>query len=98
MKKEKNKFFTNLHINNFTDNKKFWKTVKPLFTNCDGGSQKITLLKNDKIISNDKEVAETFNEFFENSVKSLNIPENSFLKIYVTQLKKQLQHLKIIQV
>ena len=43
-------------------------------------SQKITLLKDDKIISNDKEVAETFNEFFENSVKSLNIPENSFLK------------------
>ncbi len=80
MKKEKKKYFKNLHINNFTDNKKFWKTVKPLFTNCDGGSQKITLLKDDKIISNDKEVAETFNEFFENSVKSLNIPENSFLK------------------
>ena len=78
-RKEKRRYFNNLHMNNFTDNKKFWKTVKPLFSNCGGGSQKITLVKDDKIISNDKEIAETFNEFFKNSVKSLNIPENRYL-------------------
>ena len=65
---------------NFTDNKKFWNTVKPLFSNSGGGSQKITLVKDDKIISSDKEVAETFNDFFKNSVKSLNISENNCLK------------------
>ena len=43
----------------------------------EGGSQKITLVKED-IISCDKELAETFNDFFINSVKSLNISENSF--------------------
>ena len=51
-------------MNNYTDNKKFWKTVKPLFSNCGGGSQKITLIEDGEIISNDQEVAETFNTFF----------------------------------
>ena len=66
-------------MNNFIDNKKIWNTVKPLFTNNGGGSQKITIGKDDKIISDDKEVAETFNEFFKNSVKSLHIPQNTCL-------------------
>ena len=79
LKKEKKRYFSNLKLNNFTDNKKFWNTVKPLFSNCGGGSQKITLVKDDKIISNDKDVAETFNEFFKNSVKSLNISQNRHL-------------------
>ena len=78
MIKEKKKYFNSLHINNYTDNKKFWNTVKPLFSNKGGGSQKITLVKEDNIISCDKELAETFNDFFINSVKSLNISENSF--------------------
>ena len=33
MKTEKRKYFSNLKVNNFTDNKKFWNTVKPLFFN-----------------------------------------------------------------
>ena len=66
-------------MNNYTDNKKFWNTVKPLFSNVGGGSQKITLVKGDNIISNDEEVAETFNNFFINSVDSLNISENKVL-------------------
>ncbi len=80
LKNEKKRYFKNLHMNNFTDNKKFWNTIKPLFSNRGGGSQKITLIdKEDKIISNDKEVAETFNEFFKNSVQSLEISENRYL-------------------
>ena len=43
------------------------------------GSQKITLVKEDNIILNDKEVAETFNKFFLNAVKSLNILQNEYL-------------------
>ena len=51
LKREKKKYFHNLDTKNYTDNKKFWKTVKPLFSNSTGGSQKITLAK-------------TFNDFF----------------------------------
>ena len=66
-------------MNNYTDNRKFWNTVKPLFSNYNGGSQNITLFDDDKIISNDEEVAQTLNKFFGNSVKSLNITENNAL-------------------
>ena len=31
-KKERKKYYANLDIRNITDNKKFWKTVKPLFS------------------------------------------------------------------
>ena len=79
MKREKKKYFTNLHVDNYTDNKKFWNAVKPLFSNSGGGSQKITLVKDEKVISNDEEVAETFNQFFKTCIESLNITENRFL-------------------
>ena len=79
LKKEKKKYFKNLDVKSFTDNKKFWNTVKPLFSNYSGGSQKITLVNGEKIISKDEEVAKTFNEFFIESVKSLNITENNDL-------------------
>ena len=32
MKKEKRKYFTNLNMKNYLDNKKFWNTVKPFFS------------------------------------------------------------------
>ena len=76
LKREKKKYFHNLDTKNFTDNKKIWNTVKPLFSNSNGGSQKITLVNGDQIISNDDEIAKTFNEFFIDSVKSLNINGN----------------------
>ena len=79
LKREKKKYFSNLNLKNITDNKKFWNTVKPLFSNYNGGSRKITLIEDDKIISNDDEVAKTFNQFFVDSVKSLNIAGNKFL-------------------
>ena len=79
IKKEKRKYFSNLNINNYTDNKIFWNTLKPLFSNYGGGSKKITLVNDDNIISNDEEVAETFNTFFIDSVESLDITENKVL-------------------
>ena len=78
-KKERKKFYKNLDLNNFTDNKKFWKTVKPLFSNKGPNNPKITIVKNDNIITEDKDVAETLNTFFQNAVESLQIEENEYL-------------------
>ena len=47
-----------------TDKKKFWKTVKPLFSEKIYLFIKITLLEGDKMITADEEVAETMNSFF----------------------------------
>ena len=40
MKKEKKRYYANLNMKNYTDNKKIWNTVKPLFSNYNGGSKK----------------------------------------------------------
>ena len=76
LKKEQKKYFGNLDLANFTDNKKFWNTVKPFFSKSSGGSRKITLVENDEVISDDQEIANTFNKFFDEAVSSLDIKIN----------------------
>ena len=55
------------------NDKEFWKTVKPLFSNKNPMSEKIILIEDGKILSNDAEVAECFNEYFCNITESLDI-------------------------
>ena len=78
-KRERTFFYSNLNLNNVTDNKTFWSTVNPLFSNKGGVKDNIILVNGDKIISDDTEVAQTFNEFFKNCVNSLDISENKLL-------------------
>ena len=66
-------FYNKLNTRHITDNKKFWKTVKPLFSEKYSSRNKITLLEGNNIISKDEEVAETMNTFFPNVVKELDI-------------------------
>ena len=40
---------------------------------------KVVLVENEKIINDDQEVAQTFNDYFDNAVKSLGISENKIL-------------------
>ena len=51
----------------------FWKTVKPIFSNKSVKRESVTLVKGDKILSKNLEVAQRFNVFFSNKVKEMNI-------------------------
>ena len=73
LRREKKKFYGNLDIKNFTDNKQFWKTVKPFFSEKSKSTKKITLIEGDSIISKDDVIATTFNNLFSNAVKVLEI-------------------------
>ena len=42
-------------------------------------NEKITLVDNEKIITNDKEVAKVLNEFFSNIIKTLSIPNKDHI-------------------
>ena len=57
------------------DNKRFWKTIKPLFSDKVKSSEKITFVHEDKIITNNDENAKILNSLFSNVVKHLKIPE-----------------------
>ena len=72
-KKDRKKYYNSLDIKNITDNKQFWKTIKPFLSEKSKVTSKIKLKDKNKIISNDDKVAEEFSTFFENVVKSLNI-------------------------
>ena len=69
-KKERKEFYSQLDIKNITDNKLFWKTMKPFLSDkCTYASQ-VSLVHNN-IISDDQELADIFNNFFEQAVDNL---------------------------
>ena len=75
LRKTKKDYYGNLNEKDVIDNKKFWKTVKPLFSDKVKSSEKITLVHEDKIITTDDENGKILNSFFSNVVKHLKIPE-----------------------
>ena len=87
-KKERKKFFNGLNPSFVTDNKLFWKTVKPFF--LDKGNYEAFIKLVEDVLQNDSEIAKKLNEFFKNAVSSLGITENSCVineeyKIFLTQ-------------
>ena len=74
-RKAKKGYYGNLNEKDVVDNKKFWKTVKPLFSDKVKSSEKITLVHEDKTITTDHENGKILNSFFSNVVKHLKIPE-----------------------
>ena len=56
-----------------TDSKKFWQTVKPLFSNNVKAKTFIKLAENDEMIDDESKIAKVFNEYFVNTAKTRNI-------------------------
>ena len=73
MRKTKKAYFERLNIKEIGDNKTFWKTVRPYFSDKDNKSSKITLVENNLVIANEKRVAELINKYFINILKNLNL-------------------------
>ena len=74
LRKEKREYFIRLNEKN-TDNRKFWHTVKPFFSDKVKSREAIILVDNENAISNENKMANTFNDFLLNIVKNLKIPE-----------------------
>ena len=53
-------YYNRLNLKNITDNRKFWRTVCPLFSDKGGIRDKIVLVENHEIISGSTKVAETW--------------------------------------
>ena len=50
------------------DNRKFWKTVNPLFLEKSYSKESITLINKDGLITENEDLAKTFNNFFRNKL------------------------------
>ena len=75
LRKTKINYYGNLNVKNITDNKKFWKTVKPFLSDKSKTSDKIHFNENGELLNSESETAEVLNNFFSNIVKNLKIPE-----------------------
>ena len=58
LRKVKKNYYNNLNISNIKDNRKYWKTVKPCFTDKINTSEQITLVEDDNIITDELEIAD----------------------------------------
>ena len=76
LRKNKGDYFRNLNNEIVTDNRKFWKTISPVFSEKDFHREYITLNKSNKTISNKQKLTETFNTSFSKIVPNLNLGNN----------------------
>ena len=68
------KYFDKVNVETAT--KPFWKTCKPFFSNkLSHRGSKITLIENDRLVSENHKIARTFNKYFESVKDSLNLFE-----------------------
>ena len=74
IRKAKKDYYNNLDHKKVTDNKSFWKTVKPLFSDKSSSLSKFTLIENELQLNDDENISSVLNDFFPNVVSSLNIP------------------------
>ena len=76
MRENKKQYYGSLNVNRITDNKNFWRLVKPNFSNKVVGANRVILRDGGKIISNAKKVPDTFNKFLVNIGNTLKIDKD----------------------
>ena len=90
-RREKKTFFAKLERN--SENKCFWKTIKPLFNEkgivC---KERITLVNNDTIHKDESEISNIFNDHFNGITDNLNTPLS--LALTLLSVNQYLQLLK----
>ena len=98
----KKAYFENLDTSKITDNKTFWKTIKPMFSKKCVTKESITLVKDDEIGSESRAIAELFNTFFANTVTELNLGIDEDLLENVNHksdpVLRAIKNIRIIQV
>ena len=53
-----------------TDSKKFWKTIRPYFSDKGYNQTKITIVEKDAIITDEKKIATLMKSYFINNTKT----------------------------
>ncbi len=86
LRRAKFDYYRNIDLDNLTDNHKFWKTVKPLFSDKVQVKSAITLVEDGKMVRKDSEIADIFNHFFANITESLWISVNEALMLPVNDI------------
>ena len=76
LRQTKEKYFNNINVKKVSDNKNFWKSVKPFFSNKGLNSNNILLVEENEIVNDDGKIATIMNRYFTNITKYMNFKEN----------------------
>ena len=89
LKKSKKKYFANLNEKDILDNKLFWKTIKPSFSDKIMTSDRINLSGKGELVKTELETAEVLNKFFSNIVNNLEILKYSKYQSFIDNIEDQ---------
>ena len=78
LRKTKQDYFSNTDVKSVSDTKKFWKTIKPYFSNKGLNSNKIFLSEKGKLINDPVAIATTTNDYFVNITQTIALKQFQF--------------------
>ena len=78
-----------MNVKNIAHNKQFWRTVIPLFSHNTKSNEKITLVEDETVTTQDEQNAELLNIFFSDELKIL-----KYLQSFAKNIGKIAQVLK----
>ena len=76
LRQTKEKYFNNINAKKVSDNKTFWKLVKPFFSDKGINSNNILLVEGNEIINGNGKIATIMNRCFTNITKHMNLKAN----------------------
>ena len=79
-RKTKKEYFENISVKDINDNKKFWKTIKPFFSNKGLNTIKLMIIEKNNLISEESILANMMNQYFSSITKQLNLKKSPQLK------------------
>ena len=89
LKKSRKKHFANLNEKDILDNKLFWKTIKPSFSDKIMTRDRINLSEKGELVKTELETAEVLNKFFSNIVNNLEISKYSKYESFIDNIEDQ---------
>ena len=76
LRKTKRDYFRNLNMRELNDNKKFWKRIKPFFSDKGLANNSIVLKENGNLITDTQELANLFNTYYINLINALQLKKS----------------------
>ena len=73
LKQSNKRHFNSFNVNDVTENKNVWKTIKPSFTEKNKTTNNIILTKNNQTVRKEKAICQIFNTYFKNVTKGLKL-------------------------
>ena len=73
LRQTKEKYFNDINVKSISDNKKFWKTIKPFFSNKGLNTNNMMLVEDNEIVREEEIIANIMNNYFTNITTHLKL-------------------------